>query len=60
MLGILSTKEDSGHEEISMVTYEWLKERIANWLLDCLEGSDGDDDTVYLKKGREELPDFLR
>lgn len=46
-------------KKISMVTPTSLKERIANWLLDCLEGSDGDDDTVYLKMGREELADFL-
>ena len=42
-----------------MVTPTSLKDRIANWLLDGLEGSDGDDDTVYLKMGREELADFL-
>ena len=59
MLGILSTKEIQAMKKISMVTPTSLKERIANWLLDCLEGSDGDDDTVYLKMGREELADFL-
>ena len=60
MLGILSAKEIHAMKKISMVTPTSLKERIANWLLDCLEDDDDDSDmTIYLQMSREELADFL-
>ena len=42
-----------------MVTPTSLKERIANWLLDCLETDSTGNDTVYLRMDREELSEFL-
>ena len=59
MLGILSGKEIQAMKKISMVTPTSLKERIANWLLDCLETDGGGGDTVYLRMDREELAEFL-
>ena len=59
MFGILSDKEMRAMKKITMVTPTSLRERIANWMLDCLEDCGEYSSSVETELSREELADFL-